>query len=77
MVKVEVKRRKVCTEKLGSFGFVKKDGSYHYVVNLVNGLMKMAIVISGEGTVRTEDMDAVIGSLLSGYPSSRFPMKGK
>ena len=57
MTELELKNKKVNTEKLVSFGFALKDGVYTYSRDIADGSMKLNIAIHPNGRINTEIID--------------------
>lgn len=55
------KNRKLNIEKLLSFGFDKVDSGYSYHADLVDGQMKLAVIIDADGNVKTQVVDSASG----------------
>lgn len=61
MIDVTFENRKLNIEKLLSYGFEKSDNGYMYRVDLVEGQMKMTVIVSRDGLVHTEVIDNTSG----------------
>lgn len=57
MNNIDVKNKKVNTEKLLSFGFEKQNDGYIYMTDLINRQMKMIVTISKDRNLFTQVID--------------------
>lgn len=57
MKEITVKNRKPNIEKLLAFGFFRQDSDYVYSTGIVDEQMKMTVIVSQDGNVKTEVTD--------------------